>query len=622
MRAIRVLLLVLAAMLLQMSALAQRGPAFSRKDFPSGMPAQRNSQGKLIYAMGNGGLSVWSAATRNWQWTAVGPSATVFLANDLLLVRDGSQWIGFGATRGRFDAIPASATSQLLNPASQNNDSIALVRDGGLVHAFSGITGRWTSRAIAPTAAIVVQRHVALALDGTLASGFDAFHGAWHDQQLDGPAATLSADGVCGVCSTAATAYGFSSVHGAWTSHPCSTSAQLTRNDDWAVWHDGSSALGYSGLVNGFSSLPLGPLTASAGDDLFGLFMTAGLAHAFSAFTGTWSSAPMSANASVRVSSAVALLIDGVQLHGYSAPRGVFVPLALDASADAIAGSMVAVQARATGRAHLFSALTANWSAAPQQALPGLPTLSTTGAMLRTQNGVIAFSSRTNAFVPRAMTQPALEANLSSSPLLAWDANEICLFDGRRDQWVTTPRLSTGPLSPQIWRTSGFVMDGGYAQGFSTYGGSIQWGFLPAPLHSFRVNSESVALYTADAILAFSAVPEPVPMAQFPEFRRAAVVGSPLLLHLRHMPNEVGFLAIGTPVPQSVVVPVLGEVVVDPHTAATLLMTPEPDADRSVFSVQIPADPVLQGASAWFQALMLDQFGSVWATDSSAVFVG
>jgi hypothetical protein len=622
MRATRVLLFVVAAMLLQMSALAQRGPAFSRIDFPSGMPAQRNSLGKLIYAMGNGGLWAWSAATREWKWTPVGSTATVFLTNDVLMVRDASQWIGFGSTRGRFDAIPASSTSQLLNPSSQNNDSVALIRDGSVLHAFSGITGRWISRAIAPTAAIVVQRHVALAVDGTLASGFDAFHGAWHDQQLDGPAAIVSADGVCGVCSTASTAYGFSSLHGAWTSHPCSTLAQLTRNDDWAVWHDGATALGYSGLVNGFSSLPLGPLTASAGDDLFGLFMTAGLAHAFSAFTGAWSSAPMSATASVRVSSAVALVVDGTQLHGYSAPRGVFAPLALDASSDAIAGSVVAVEARATGRAHLFSALTANWSQAPQQALPGLPTLSTTGAMLRTQNGVMAFSSRTNAFVPRAMTQPALEANLSSSPLIAWDANEICLFDGRRDQWVTTPRLSTGPLTPQIWRTSAFVMDGGYVQGFSTYGGSIRWGWLPAPLHSFRANSESVALYTADAILAFSAVPEPVPMAQFPEFRRAAVVGSPLLLHLRQMSNEVGFLAIGTPMPQSVVVPVLGEIVLDPQSAVTLLMTPEPDADRSVFSVQIPADPVLQGASAWFQALMLGQFGNVWATDSVAVLIG
>jgi hypothetical protein len=510
----------------------------------------------------------------------------------------------------------------LLNPSSQNNDSAALIRDGSVLHAFSGITGRWTSRAIAPTAAIVVQRHVALAVDGTLASGFDAFQGAWHDQQLDGPAAIVSADGVCGVCSTASTAYGFSSLHGGWTSHPCATSAQLTRNDDWAVWHDGSTALGYSGLVNGFSSLPLGPLTSSAGDDLFGLFMTPGLAHAFSAFTGTWSTAPMSATASVRVSSAVALLIDGTQLHGYSAPRGVFEPLVLDASADAIAGSVVAVESRATGRSHLFSALTAHWSTAPQQALPGLPTLSTTGAMLRAQSGVIAFSARTNAFVARAMTQPVLEANLSSSPLIAWDANEICLFDGRRDQWVSTPRLSTGPLSPQIWRTSGFVMDGGYAQGFSTYGGSIRWGFLPAPLQSFRVNSESVAIYTADAILAFSAVPEPVPMAQFPEFRRAAVVGSPLLMHLRQMPNEVGFLAIGAPLSQSVVVPGLGEIVLDPQSSATLLMTPVPDADRSEFSVPIPADPVLQGASAWFQALMLDQFGNVWATDSAAVLIG
>jgi len=604
------------------SAAAQKPSAFAQRSFVGGVPAQRASLGKVVAVAHGGELAAWSAFTRRWVSEPLATSPTLVALNDAVLARDGLRWVAFSAMRGRFESFVASASSQLLNPSSQNNDSIALVRDGNVLHAFSAFTGRWSSRSISAAAAIVVQRHVALVVDGTLASGLDAFTGQWHDVALDGPVVQLSADGVAGFCATATTAHGFSALHRAWSSSPCSSSGQAHRNDDWVVWHDGAVALGYSGIANVFATAATGPITAQHGDDLFGAFVTPGLVHAFSAVTGTWSVAPMANGATLRVGAAAALVVDGPQLQAYSAPLGSFISLAVDASNEAVAGCVVAVQERATGRPWLFSALTGQWVAAPASAASSMPRLSTTGALLHSTGGALAFSARTHAFVPLAANQPVFECNESSAPLLAWDASDVWCFDGRADRWLRVPRTGTGALAPQVWRTSAFVIDGADAIGFSTQGGAVERFPLPGPLVSFRANSESASLVTADTVVGISGVPEPYCLPQFPEFRRVAAAGSPFQLHQRLLQNEVALLGFGLSLASPLPIAGLGELLLDPAACATTLLLPENDSDRAVFSVQIPADPAMRGASVWFQALVVDAVGSAWLTDSSVLWIG
>ena len=601
---------------------AQKPSAFALRSFPGGVPAQRASLGKVVAVAQPSEIAAWSAFTRRWVSEPVSATPTFVVLNDAVLARDGLRWVAFSAMRGRFEPLSAGAASQLLNPASQNNDSIALVRDGNVLHAFSAFTGRWSSRTFSPSAAVVVQRHVAVVVDGLVATGVDAFTGQWHDIALDGQVVHLSADGVAGACATATRAFGFSALHRSWASAPCPANAQVLRNDDWVVWHDGAVALGYSGITNTFASDFTGPFSALQGDDLFGAFVTPGLVHAFSAVTGTFRVAPMANGATLRTSSAAALVVDGPQLQAYSAPLGEFVPLAVDASNEAVAGCVVAVQERATGRPWLFSALTGQWVAAPASAAPSMPRLSTTGALLHGSGGAFAFSARTHAFVPLAAAQPNLECNESSAPLLAWDASEVFCFDGRSDRWIRVPRSGAGPLSPQVWRTSAFVVDGTEVMGFSAQGGVVERFALPGPLLSFRANSESASLVTADAVVAFSGVPEPYCLPQFPEFRRVAAVGSPFQLHQRLLQGEVALLGIGPSLASPLPVAGLGELLLDPVACATLLLLPELGSDRAVFSTQIPADPALRGVSVWFQSLVVDASGSAWLSDASVLWIG
>ena len=605
------------------SALAAQKPsAFAQRSFPGGVPTQRASIGKVVVAVHGGELAAWSAFTRRWATEPVGPSPVVWACNDIVLARDGLRFVACSAMRGRFESIVVGPGAQLLNPAAQTNDSIMLVRDGNALHAFSAFSGRWSARTFSAAAAVVVQRHVAVVVDGTVASGFDAFTGEWRDVALDGPVVHLSADGVAGFCATASTAYGFSSLHRAWASAACSASTQAFRNDDWIVLRDGVVALGYSGITNTFAVASTGPVSSQQGDDLFGACLTPGLVHAFSAVTGTWSVAPMANGATLRASSAVALVVDGPQVHAYSAPLGAFVALALDVANEAVAGCVVAVQERATARPWLFSALTGQWSAAPSSAASSMPRLSTTGALLSTNGGALAFSARSGAFVPLAAPSPTLEANESSAPMLAWDAVHVFFFDGRQDRWMSADRAGTGPLAPQIWRTSAFVQDGSDVLGFSSQGGVVERFALNAPLLSFRANSESASLVTSDSIVGFSGVPEPYCLPQFPEFRRVAAVGSPFRLHQRLLQNEVALLGLGSAFSSPVPIAGLGGLLLDPSACATALLAPEPDADRAVFSAQIPADPALRGVSVWFQALVVDVAGSAWLSDSSVLWIG
>ncbi|MEQ1633989.1 MAG: hypothetical protein ABL997_16540, partial [Planctomycetota bacterium] len=616
MRLLALVLLVATAA----SSSAQQAAPFARIDVPNGVPPGVNSLGKLVHFVDNGNLFVFSANTRQWASTPVGATWSTHATNDIVLLREPSRWTAFGASRGRFAPLSVSPSAQLENPLSQTNDSVLLVRDGSLLHAFSGFTGRWVTRSIAPSGSVVVQRHVALLTEPglvpgtTLCSGFDAFTGQWRDLAVLSPVTRVSVDGVCGFVTTADAAHGFSALRSSWTSAPAPANANSTivRNDDWVVLHDGALALGYSGLTNTFASQATGALLASAGDDLVAVLTAPGLAHAFSPFTATWSAAPLSAPANVRVTTASALIVDGQQLLAYSSPRSVWVPLSLDSSGETVAGSVLAAEERSTGRAYLFSALTAGWQAAPLDANAGLPSMATTGALLASPTGGYAFSARSGAFVHLVSAGLSLHCNANSAPMLAWDAGYVHAFDARRDRWLSVPRTGTATCDVHIWRTNAFVLDGNEVLSFSSQGGAIARATLSEPIVSFRANSESASLSTAHSVVGLSGLPEPSCVAQFPDFRRVAGIGAPVALHLRLMSGDVALLGYGPSLPVPLALPNLGTMLLDPQALAVQFLVPEADADRAIFAAHIPDDPVLRFQSVWFQALVAPAAGTAY----------
>lgn len=601
---------------------AQAPPGFAELAFPAGVSATVDSLGKLVHVIDGATLRVWSAFTRRWHALPVQPGVATYQTNDLLLVRDGSVWTGFAASRGRFAPLAVSAAAVQVNAPSRNNDSVALVRDGALLHAFSGFTGRWTTRSVGPSAFTDVQRHTALLADGALLAGFDAFSGQWHDLPAAGPAVALSADGVCGVATTATTVLGFSSLRGTWTAAPRLAGATLVRDDDWAVWHDGVQLLGFSGPVGAFATAVSGPVAQSRGEDLFGALFTPGGAHLFSAITGTFAQVAFGPSASVRTNVATALVVDGPQVVAYSAPRGQLVPLAIDAVNEAVAGSVAAVVDRITGQPYLFSSLLGAWLPAPADVLPGVPRLGTTGALLATAAGLRAFSARSGAFVPLALPGATAESNENSAPLVAWNAASIAFFDGRIDAWQLAARTGVGNPNVQIWRTNAIAMDSGELLGFGVQSGVVHRTPMTGPVLAFRANSESASVTTATSLFAGSGLPLPTSLVQFPDFRRVLTIGAPFRLHLPLLAGDLALLGLGARAAAPLPLPGLGDLRLDPASLQTFALAPEADADRARFELVVPADPALQGARGWFQALIAPATGTPYLTDATEVWVG
>jgi hypothetical protein len=255
-------------------------------------------------------------------------------------------------------------------------------------------------------------------------------------------------------------------------------------------------------------------------------------------------------------------------------------------------------------------------------ALPGLQSLAGTAALLPTATGFRAFSARTAAFVPLASVGGVAQTNTAAAPALVYDNASVHCFDARRDRWLSLPRNGTGQPTVGIWRTAALVLDGNDAIGFGTQSGTLARTTLPEPVLAWRANSESLGLTMQGHLAAFSALPVPTSLWQYPDFRRAFVTGAPFRLHVRLLPGDAAFFGGGllAAAPQSF--PGLGELLLDPASTHVQFVLPEVDADRAVMTIPVPDSPALRGASFWFQSLVLPSSGAPYLSDAATLFIG
>jgi hypothetical protein len=617
-------LAVSACGLLGALAVAQAPPAWTALPVPTGTAnGTTTSIGKLVVYRDGPQVHVYSAFTRRWHATAANPVASLRITNDCLLLQDGATWTAFASHGGAFRTLAVSPTAQLLNPAGRDNDSVLLVLDGNLLHAFSGFTGDWSTRSVSNAAGLSVQRHVAMLSDGNLLSGYDAFSGTWHDVAVGGAVLTLSTDGIAGVAATSTTLHGFSALHGTWTTAPALANASLVRNDDWAVWYDPTTMVGYSGVQGTFATASLTASTVAASEDDLALFATNAGIVAFSAIRGTWSQPIAPTTARVRANVASALLVDGPaqQVHGYSAITGTVATTTLDSSFEEVASSVAYALQVGTGQPFLFSGLTGQWYAAPADVLPTIPVLTTTAALLPTNTGLRAFSGRTGAFVPLVAAGLQPVGNSSSSPAAAWNATDLYAFDARSDRWSAQPRSGTGTVTMQIWRTGLFALDGTGVAGFGSQSGQWDVMALPSPLLGSRANSECNRIDLANHVFAHSALAELVSLHQFPEFRRVFATGATMRLQLPLPSGDFALLAAGffagTPVP----LPGLGALVLQPASLTTSLLLPRPGEHRARIEFAVPPSPWLVGVEFGLQALVVPAAGSAWLSRAAGVLI-
>lgn len=601
------------------AAIAQAPPAWATLTLPQPVdPGALDGQGKLVVYREAAAVHVFSAVTRRWHTTPIGAGAALQLFNDVLLVREPGTWRAFASYRGAFADLPVSPAAVLLNPGSQQNDSIVLVADAGQLHAFSGLTGAWVSRPVGAAFGAAVQRHTALLADGAVLAGMDAFSGQWHDHPVAAPVTWLSADGMAGLAAGGGFVHGFAAASGTWQSAPQPGGATFVRGDDWGMWYGNGGALAFSGLGGGFATSADPASGVWTTQDLFAMLDGPRGLTAYSAVTGEFA-LPVAAPVQLHPDLAVAVLHDVLGARGYSALTNRCVRLAyLVGSIDTSAGLAYANEVGG-GRAHLFSALTGVWHAAPPDAAFGPPLLTTTAAALTAPHGGYGFAAHDGSFAPLGFVPLGFRGNGSSAPLCAFDASQLAAFDPRIARWRTTPRPGTGPVQFAIWRTSALVADGTTAFGFGAQAGAWHAFVVGQTGAALSANSEVAFLAINDTVSACSMLPEVLPFAQFPEFRRVQPLGAPLRLSVALQAPAVAVLAVGPLGAGPTPVPAIGELWPSLGASAlTTLVTP-PSGEPIRLSWPLPNAPALAGVPLAMQAFVLPAVGAAYLTELATV---
>jgi len=602
---------------------AQAPNAWATLAVPSGVTAGNIvNLGKVIGYRDGNSVHAWSAVTRNWQTQVVVGTPTTRAFNDCVLVVEAGAAHAMASGRGVFASIALGPNAIVRNGTTSNNDSVVVIEDGAALHTFSSFTGAWATRSAPAGLTISVQRHTAILAAGAMLSGYDAFTGQWHDLAVTAVPWALTADGTAAFAEHGGTVHAFSATHRRWTTHPVAVGSAFLRGDDFGVWIGGGDVLGYSSLQDRWEPARVAGTLGTA-HDLFALVDTAHGKRAFSACTGTWSAVLGTSGAAFVAGGSVVLVQDGGGVRGWSAVNGrteIWPSPTLGMQAVGV----VATTIDSNSHPVVWSGLTGKWYRAPAAALPGNPALTTTTASIASSTGVFAFHARTGGFVPLTTPGVAWSSNPSSAPLIAWDSSNLWAFEGRAGRWLAAPRAGTGTPNVGIWRTCALVLDGATAFGFGTPAGIWASTPLPGPVLGTRVNSESARVHTANAVLAFPAIGELVPQAQFPEFRRVQAAGADLDVVMAIPAGGFGLLAIGPLSPTPLPIPGLGDLLLSSFVAPPLLVTGNANGEPITLHLAPSVATALRGRewgmqAAMLQAAILPPMGMPWLTAAATV---
>lgn len=605
-----------AAVVFALAAAAQAPSPWAALAVPGGVvAAQCQSLGKLAAYRDGGTLHAWSAVTRTWSSHPVGAQAALRLNNDCMLAQDGASWIAYSAFTGRFAALAVGPGAVLQNPVGAQNDVLLAVSDQGQLHVFSSLDGQWRARPIAPNFLVVVQRNVLLLQQGSLLAAMDAATSTWHDHAVAAAPTLLSADGSAAFAWGAGTVHAFSAMRGSWRDAGEPQGSAFARGDDWGAFHGGSRAVAYSAIRGEFAACSRPGLQVRSAQDLCGLFDDGAAIVAFSALTGTWSGGLAGAGAAVTARSATALLFDGAGTRGYSAMANAAALLPGVVASSGVAELVAWVRPTASAAPWFFSACTGAWIEGPMGLVTD-PLLTTTGAAAPTANGCVAFSPRTGRFVPLAEPGAQLAGNPSSAPILAIGAAQAHAFDARVDRWRSTPRAATGPVVPQIWRTTALLLDGGAGLTFAAQTGEWTRQALPGAITSLRANSESLRIATANDVFAWSALAGAGWFAQYPEFRRVQPADAPATWWCDAPPGG-GFVVpcLGLPNAAPTPLPGLGDLLLRPADAIVLPARALAAAAPSVDQLPMPSAWPFVGAELGLQVVCLPAAAAPYITE-------
>ncbi len=630
MRSILRLAVPLALPLLAATLSAQRPSSWVFQSEPGVTSGQVGALGKIAWIATSSTVHAFSSKTRSWASFPVSGVFALRQTNDWLMIDAGSSVTCYSGATGRFETIAVSNAHTIVNPTTNRNDVVLAVRDGSTLWTMSGLVGGWTSRAVAPTAAILVERNGLMVVDGTNLEGYSAPLGTW-------TAATAGAvPSSSGISHTLAwvisgnTIHGFSAIQGSWRSVTLNqTPGPGLANGDVALFKSSTELCGFSGISGTFDVVTTNAAaTTPVVGDHAGHASPDGFQHfCFGAGSPHWTSFVTTQAAAPTPSGAMVLLVDPQTVTAYSGLTGGTAAVSLSSATLALSTTAAAAMNVNQTDVRLYSAIRNAWYALPAGAATVMPEVSRNGALVHSTSFTTwwGFAARSGQFVAHPTSANAIPwSNRDSAVNVLEDDTELAMFDARRDAWLSTPITpSDRPLDLRFHRTTVVARthQGAELLGASSLHGAMEREPLNGSFIEVRANSEVGVIVTSAGVQAFAAYPDLGTEVQFPEFRRMTTAGATFHLQLDGPPAAGHSIVAGLAGPTSTVIPGLGELqlglgLLIPFPAGVLDAT-----GTASIPLTIPLTPSVAGLDLGFQAVVAPGGGSPYLTRLATVYM-
>ena len=611
-------LAVLSAVLLGLAASTAQQPSnWTTITLPAGATGT-NSIGTTTTFRTPTEVWLYSGITKRWTTIAVPPSATIFQANDYVVVRDGNTFHGFASHIGTVDTITAVGSPLVVSgPASSS--WVTLVADGSLVYAFGAFHGAWQSAPVATSApTMVANRLIALIDDGVTVYGCSAHHGVLvGTASSTGTALNVLGEAEIGTAHDAAagTFRAFSAQQNTWTTATLPAAFSVAQSNEIAMAWSGPQIWGCSGLTGQMAHYIaqglIGTVTVSEGT---AAFTDAGLAVCYGAGRGAFATVPAGAPTFVQKYH-YAFVQDGGVLWPFSAVTNTFgAPLVGGPFTFTNNDAAAYVDDGTAGWA--YSPILNVWSAAPVIA-GAFVAVVRDSVVLAHANGFAAWSARHGNWRSLA-TSPAatFQAPSNSATCLVTDGFTLHVFDARLDRWASV--TGVGPMTTRISRHTAMAHDGVFGYGFGQPSG--EWWVEPLSTAPNSIDTASsigtiahgtqLSVYSVQGSFSYT--------GRYPEFTQAINLGNTLRMHQLAEPGSLLLLIAGVE-PAYLPVPGFGTLYLDPMGAYGVVWPALVDSDGYLdMDIPLPANPSLAGSKPQLQNLVLQPNGAVWLSNSVA----
>ncbi len=445
---------VALAALLPLGALTAQQPSNWTTITLPATAASINSIGTTVTFRTATDVWLYSGITKQWTTIAVPATATVFQANDYVVVRDGNTFHAFASHIGTVDTI-TTVGSPLVVSGPASSSWVTLVADGSLVYAFGAFNGAWQSAPIATSAPqMVANRLIAEIDDGVTIYGLSAHYGLLVPTPSSA-GSTLTVLGEAEVGTAHAPAAGtfraFSAQQNAWTIATLPTGFSTMQSNEVAMAWSGNQIWGASGLTGTLASYtaqgPIGTVSISEGT---AAFVDGALAVCFGSGRGAFATLPAAAPTFVQRYH-YAFVQDGAVSTPFSAVTssfgapltgGPFTFTTNDAAAYATNGT--------SGSA--YSPILNRWDPVPAIAGAQVAVVRDS-VVLAHANGFEAWSARYGHWRSLATAPGAtFQAPTTSSTTLVTDGLTLHVFDARLDRWASVTGVAT--MTTRISRQS------------------------------------------------------------------------------------------------------------------------------------------------------------------------